>query len=205
MRPQPRWLAAAAVLLGATAVAGCASSSSPSLSSGPSAPGSAPAGTVTVTSSAPAAPSSSPATASPAPCATSSLRVRLGQGDGYAGGVYQPIDFTNTSAAPCTLYGFPGVSLVSGPSHTQLGPAAKRARTTPVKLVTLAPSATAHAVLQIINALNFPAATCHPAKASAVRVYPPNQTAPVYLPTTVPACTRPVQILYIAPVQPGPA
>jgi hypothetical protein len=119
--------------------------------------------------------------------------------------VNQPIDFTNTSAAPCTLYGFPGVSLVSGPSHTQLGLAAKRAHTVPAKLVTLAPSATAHAVLQIVDAFNFPTATCRPAKATAVRVYPPNQTVPVYLPTTAPGCTRPVATLYITPVQPGPA
>jgi hypothetical protein len=204
VRPRPHRLAtAAAALLCVAAAAGCASASSSS--SGQSVPGSAPASTVTGTSSASAAPSRSGAAAAPPPCATSSLRVKLGTGDGYAGGVNQPIDFTNTSAAPCTLYGFPGVSLVSGPSHTQLGLAAKRAHTVPAKLVTLAPSATAHAVLQIVDAFNFPTATCRPAKATAVRVYPPNQTVPVYLPTTAPGCTRPVATLYITPVQPGPA
>ncbi len=81
-------------------------------------------------------------------------------------------------AASCTLYGYPGVSLVSGPPYTQIGLAAKRGTTTPVKLVTLAPGATAHAVLQIVDALNFPPSSCGPAKATYLRIYPPNQKAP---------------------------
>jgi hypothetical protein len=117
-------------------------------------------------------------------CPTSSLKVKLGLSDGYAGGVYQVIDFTSTSSASCTLYGYPGVSLVTGPPYAQLGSAAKRSTTTPVKLVTLAPGETATALLQIVDALNFPAATCRPAKATNLKVYPPNQTAPVYLADT---------------------
>ena len=33
--------------------------------------------------------------------------------------------------------------------------------------------------------------------------YPPNQTVPVYLPNTSNGCAKPVQIMYIGPVQPG--
>ena len=67
------------------------------------------------------------------------------------------IDFTNTSNIPCTLYGYPGVSLVTGPPYTQIGLAAKRSTTSgPVKLITLASGATANAVLQIVDALNYP-------------------------------------------------
>jgi Protein of unknown function (DUF4232) len=76
----------------------------------------------------------------PSACATSSLRVSLGQENGHAGGVDVPIDFANTSAARCTLYGFPGVSLVSGPSHTQIGLAAKRSVSAMPELVTLPPA-----------------------------------------------------------------
>jgi hypothetical protein len=186
-------LAAAAV---SAAAAGCASSPS---ASQPSAPPS----TVTVTPT--PSPSSSSAAAAPAACAASSLRVTLGQGNGYAGGVDVPIVFTNTSAAPCRLFGFPGVSLVSGPSHTQIGLAAKRSVNAAPRLVTLAAGATAHVTLQIVDALNYPPASCAPAKATAVRVYPPNQFTPVYLPTTATGCAKPVQTLYITPVQPGRA
>jgi hypothetical protein len=137
-------------------------------------------------------------------CATSSLRVTLGPSQGYAGGITQAIDFTNTSHAACNLYGYPGVSLVSGPDHAQIGLAAKRARTVTVKLVVLIPGATAHAGLQIVDAMNFPASSCSPVKATDLRIYPPNQTAPVYAATQAQGCAKPEQILFVSAVQPGP-
>jgi hypothetical protein len=129
--------------------------------------------------------------------------VKQGVAQGYAGGVYEVIDFTNTSGSTCTLYGYPGVSLVSGPPYTQIGLPAKRATTTPVKLITLVPGATGHALLQIVDALNFPSATCAPTRATALKVYPPNQTVPVYLPSTSNGCANPVQTMYVGPVQSG--
>jgi hypothetical protein len=194
---------AAAILAMIAAVAGCASSGSTQAT---------PTATVTVTTTAPAAEgtsspapgtSQSPAVIGPAACATSSLRVKQGTSSGYAGGVYVVIDFTNTSGTSCSLYGYPGVSLVSGSSRTQIGLAAKRTATTPVRLVTLAPGATANAVLQIVDALNFPSSTCGPAKATDLQVYPPNQTVPFYLPNTSNGCTKPVQALFISAVQAG--
>jgi Protein of unknown function (DUF4232) len=194
----------AAALIGAAAVAGCASSGS----SQPGAPGSTAAASPTAggTSSGantPAVASPSSAPAGPAACPTSSLQVKQGVAQGYAGGVYEVIVFTNTSGSPCTLYGYPGVSLVSGPPYMQIGLAAKRSTSTPRKLVTLAPGGTAHALLQIVDALNYPTASCGPAKATALKIYPPNQTAPVYLPNTSNGCAKPVQIMYIGAVQPG--
>jgi Domain of unknown function (DUF4232) len=196
-------LTAAALICTAT-VAGCASSGSsqPAASgSTPAASPSAPAATSSSNTPAVVAPSS-PAAGTPA-CATSALQVKLGSSDGYAGGVYVIIDFTNTSGSSCTLFGYPGVSLVTGPPYKQIGLAAKRSTSTPKKLVTLAAGATASAQLQIVNALNFPSATCGPAKATALKIYPPNQTEPVYLPNTSTGCTKPVQIMYISPVRPA--
>jgi hypothetical protein len=129
--------------------------------------------------------------------------VTLGPPSGYAGGVIQTIVFTNTSGATCTLYGYPGVSLVSGPPYTQIGLAAQRDTTSPVKLITLAPGAAANAMLQVVDALNFGAATCSPTKAAFLRVYPPNQTVPVYLADTSQVCAQPVQTLFIKAVQAG--
>jgi hypothetical protein len=197
---------AAAAVISAAVVAGCASSGS----SQPGAPGSTAAASLTAagtTSSgantpAVASPSSS-APAGPAACPTSSLQAKQGVAQGYAGGVYQVIVFTNTSGSPCTLYGYPGVSLVSGPPYMQIGLAAKRSTSTPRKLVTLAPGGTAHALLQIVDALNYPTASCGPTKATALRIYPPNQTVPVYLPNTSNGCAKPVQIMYIGAVQSG--
>jgi hypothetical protein len=135
-------------------------------------------------------------------CATSALQVKLGSSDGYAGGVYVLIDFTNTSGSTCTLFGYPGVSLVTGPPYKQIGLAAKRSANSSKKLVTLAAGATANAQLQIVDALNFPSASCGPTKATALKIYPPNQTEPVYLPNTSTGCSKPVQIMYIGTVRP---
>jgi len=96
-----------AALTCAAAVAGCASSGS----SQPGASGSTAAsptgqGTTPGSSNTPAvAPSSSSAPAGPPACPTSSLQVKLGVGQGYAGGVYVVIDFTNTGASTCSLFG----------------------------------------------------------------------------------------------------
>ena len=92
----------AAALACAAAVAGCASSGS----SQPGASGSTAAASPTAQGTTPgssntpavAAPSSSPAAAGPPACPTSSLQVKQGVSQGYAGGVYVVIDFTNTSA-----------------------------------------------------------------------------------------------------------
>ncbi len=195
-------VAAAAFICLVTVTAGCSSSSS------------TPANSVTTTVTAsPTTPAASTATAttggsgpvsSPVACQTTSLQLKQGSPNGYAGGVYEVIDFTNTSTSPCTLYGYPGVSLVSGPPYPQIGLAAKRGTTTPVKLVTLAPGATAHAVLQIVDALNFPPSSCSPTKATYLRIYPPNQKTPGYVPTAAQGCAKPTQILYVSPVAPGP-
>jgi len=201
----------AAALSCLAAVAGCSSSASPSatptvtrtVTASPSASGAS--SSASTTPSSPSSPSSpaGPVT-SAVSCATSSLNVKQGLAQGYAGGVYEVIDFTNTSNSPCSLYGYPGVSLVTGPPYTQVGLAAKRSTTSAqVKLITLAPGATANALLQIVDALNFPTATCAPAKASYLRVYPPNQTAPVYLANASEACAQPVQTLFISAVQAG--
>ena len=197
---------AAAALICVAMAAGCASSSSSSSSAPSSAPssssGTAAGGGTTATATAPSTPRS-PAATGPLACATSDLKVTLGVSQGYAGGVYETIVFTNTSGDACSLYGYPGVSLVSAPPYNQIGLAAKRVSTTPVKLIVLTSGTSANAVLQVVDALNFGAATCSPTQAAFLRVYPPNQTVPVYLPDTSEICAQPVQTLFISAVQPG--
>ncbi len=193
---------AAAALIVLAAVAGCASSSSSSSSAPASSSSSAATGGSTAVPP-PTTPPASLSPAGPAPCATSDLNVTLGAASGYAGGTDQTIVFTNTSGATCTLYGYPGVSLVSAPPYNQIGLAAQRGGTTPVTQVTLATGATASAVLQVVDALNFGAATCSPTKGAFLRIYPPNQTAPVYLADAAQVCAQPVQTLFISAVQTG--
>jgi hypothetical protein len=177
--------------------------------------GPAPAPTVTVTkspSSSPAASASTPApaatssSAASSACATSALHVSLGQGGGAAGSTFYPIVFTNISGSGCTLFGYPGVSFVTKAGGTLIGKAAKRNPTFASQLVTIAPGGTAHAQLQVVNAMNFPATECGLVTAHVLRVFPPGQFTAFYIPLTAPACSaksNAVRILAVQTTQPG--
>ena len=95
------------------------------------------------------------------------------------------------------------MSLAAGKPVAQIGLAAAESHATARKLVTLAPGAVANAVLQIAQAVNFPAAKCGLVTADYLQIYPPNQTTPVYLHYTSQTCAKKVQVLTISVVQPG--
>ena len=173
-------------------------------------PGPAPTHTVTITPHASGSPTSAaPATSSPAsaagpaPCPTSTLGVKLGLAQGAAGSTYQVIDFTNAASVTCTLYGYPGVSAGNGQPFTQVGLAASEMPTPPRELVTLAPGGVANAVLRIVDAGNYPGSRCSMTPTHVLRIYPPNQFAPVYLHYSTQMCAKPVQTLSVSVVQPG--
>jgi hypothetical protein len=195
------------VVLSCTAAlaTGCGSSSS-TTGSGTGQSASAPAATSAPATSAPASaatPANSPAPAGPAPCPTRSLQVKLGVSQGTAGSVYTTIDFTNISNVTCTLYGYPGVSLQTARPVHQIGKPARENPTTPRKLVTLQPQTTGNALLQIVDAGNYPASTCGPVNAHYLQVYPPNQTTPTYIKFKTQACSKPIRIMTVDVVRPG--
>jgi hypothetical protein len=200
-----RGLAAAAVLAcSAALVAACGSSTSPAASPSPSAttrPSVNPGGTPQAVTTTPA---TTPASG-PAPCATSALKVSVPAtaGGAAAGSVYYPIQFVNVSGASCTLYGYPGVSFVTAQGGSQIGPAAIRNPTMPAALVTLTPGQTVHAELQVVDAQNYPPSDCGVVDAHWLKIYPPNQTAPVYVSFSAQACSMAKQILSVQTVQTG--
>jgi hypothetical protein len=87
--------------------------------------------------------------------------------------------FTNVGSSTCTLDGFPGVSFLDV-GGKQIGAAASRNRQ-PAKLITLRPHETAASALQVAEAANYPAASCRPRTAVALRVYPPGTRVAVIL------------------------
>lgn len=200
----PLVLAAAALLS-----AGCGATGT-GAGSGPAVPSASAAGAASDNTSA-GAPSSgagsSGATASTggsgtAGCTTSNLKAALGQGQGAAGSTYVEIDFTNTGGTPCTLYGYPGVSLAN--SGGPIGAPATRDRTRPPSLVRLARGAEAHALLRVVDAQNYPAGTCSPESSSFLLIYPPDQTAAIDVPDKSTGCkNKSVKVLSIRPVAPG--
>lgn len=202
-----RGLAVAAVLAcSAALVAACGSAGTTAASPGASAtattqPSVNPGGTPVSVSPSPA--STTPS--GPPPCATSALKVTVptGNGNAAAGSAYYPIDFANVSASSCTLYGFPGVSFVTAQGGSQIGPAATRNPAVAKTLVTLAPGQTVHAELQVVDAENYPAADCGLVSAHWLKIYPPNQTAAVYVSFSAQTCTKAKQILTVETVQTG--
>ena len=197
----------------AAAASSAASSAAPASSAAATTAASAAASAAAapaVTSSAAAAPSRSPsapatsAPASTAACPTRYLAAKAGLGQGAAGSDYQVIDFTNISSAPCTLYGYPGVSLAGGHPVTQIGAAASRSTATSAAVVTLAPGQTANALLRITHAQNYPSAACAPASTTYLQIYPPDQFTPIYLAYQSTGCAKAaVKLLTISVVAPG--
>jgi Protein of unknown function (DUF4232) len=194
-------IAAAALAAAAALVAACGSSTAPQTT------GASPAATTTATPAKnPGTPSASVPSLSAAtpPCPTSALRVSVSASQGVAAGSsYYPIVFTNISGAACTLYGYPGVSFVVAAGGSQIGIPATENPAHPRQLITLAAGQAGHAELQVVNAGNYPPANCGMVTAHWLRVYPPNQTAPLYANFTAQACTKPRTILAVETVQPG--
>jgi hypothetical protein len=136
-------------------------------------------------------------------CANSTLRPSLAPAGAAAGTAYYALRLTNISAATCTLYGYPGVSFVSGVGGQQIGSAAGRNPLYPVTTVVLDPNGTANATLGVATAANYPVSRCHPAAAHALRVYPPGHTVAVYVLQDFAACSASVPVLSVTAVRAG--
>lgn len=143
------------------------------------APSPSPTASAGVTGSASPTPSPGSAVAS---CTTSDLTAALANGEGAAGSVIYDLKFKNVSSSSCTLFGNPGVSMVAGPAGAQVGAAATFVNRASATTVPLAPGQSASAILQIVQAGNYPAASCGLETVAGLRVYPPGQTAAIFIP-----------------------
>jgi hypothetical protein len=121
-----------------------------------------------------------------AECRTSDLRLSLANQEGTAGSTYVDVVLTNTSAHTCSTGGFGGVSFVGDGNGTQIGAAAVRVGTG--KAFTLRPGEHANATLQETDAGVYSPARCKPTRVDGLRVYPPNQTASLFVKRAGMAC-----------------
>jgi hypothetical protein len=137
-------------------------------------------------------------------CSTSTLVVWLDtQGNGAAGSSFYNLQFTNLSKHACRLFGYPGVAAVDL-GGSQIGRAASRDSVHPASSVTLPAGGSAHTILRIVDAQNYPGSLCGPATAAGLRVYPPGQTASKVVPFPFAACSRnSAHVLSVEVVQQG--
>ena len=130
--------------------------------------------------------------------------VAVTQGNGAAGSIYYPLQFTNLSRHACAMRGFPGVSAVDRNGH-QLGSPASWDHVIPSRTVVLAPGATAHTILGYSDVTVTSTPGCQPTFGTfELRVYPPGQRGATYAAFDLQACSHAGPIyLGVEPVQPG--
>ena len=138
--------------------------------------------TSTSTTSSTVATTTTRATTADAHCATTQLKASLGQPDSGAGQVRTALTLTHTGSAACDLRGFPGVSLLDG-SGKQMGQPAGREGSEGATVVLKAggsATATLHTNSGIAGNCTGPSV--------ALRIYPPDNTQAIDLPTQYTAC-----------------
>jgi uncharacterized cupredoxin-like copper-binding protein len=181
-----------------------ASANPASSATSPSTPASgATSGSRTVTtSSALTATSTGTVSSAAARCSTGHLRVSLAASEGAAGSVYDTVRLENTGGTRCSLSGYPGVSLVGHGNGTQIGASARRDKSATPRTVTVAPGASTTFVVRLVQAGNYPRSTCSPTPADGFRIYPPGDTAALYLPLSgATGCAKAtVELLTVRPV-----
>lgn len=220
--------ALAAALLGAAACAGQVAAApvaaaptitAPTVTTSTSAPAPAPSSTtstspVATQSSSAAAPhasaSSTPvATNGPAPCGNGDLQIFFGYGTQSEPDQAAAVVFVNISSHTCTMRGYPGVAIagdgkVINATRVLNGSRGNLPPLSSPPLVTLAPKATAYAVVQWVLGTGNGATGCVPAITGDFEATAPNTTGTVVISTG--ARTGPHNIcsgLEINPVVPG--
>lgn len=137
-------------------------------------------------------------------CHTADLSVKTGTGGAAAGTYHTDLVFTDKSDRRCTVDGYPGVSWVSGDNGTQVNDPFQRGSGIK-KTITLAPGGQAHAVLVTHNALNYPADKCKPIDVRGYRIYPPDETAAIFVSAPGKECSiKGTNLGQVLPIASGP-
>jgi hypothetical protein len=145
------------------------------------------------------------ATAVPA-CTAADLGawVAVTQGNGAAGSIFYPLQFTNLSRHACAMRGFPGVSAIDR-NGRQLGSPAGWDHVVPARTVVLASGATAHTILRWSDATITTTTSCHPVNSTfELRIYPPGQRQATFAAFDLEACSHAGPVyLDVEPIVPG--
>ena len=131
--------------------------------------------------------------------------VAVSQGNGAAGSVFFPLQFTNLSRHACAMRGFPGVSAIDRNGH-QLGSPADWGSLVGAHTVNLAPGTTAHTLLGFHDVVVSTEPGCGPVKLAVdLRVYPPAQRSATDAAFAIKVCSRvgPVYLSVTEPIIPG--
>jgi hypothetical protein len=124
-------------------------------------------------------------------CTVDGLEISLSSApQALPAGTRYPVEFTNTSAAPCTLTGFPQVAAYDarGAVYAQIGNAAVQVDSATAHRIVLRPGASAHSDVDLSMA-GLPQTACKKVIAVGLRVTAPGETTPRYLRHKMSACS----------------
>jgi hypothetical protein len=170
-------------------------------SSSPSATSTSPSAHATgsVSSSATTADTAPAGAAAISGCPTSTLHLSFVSGQGAGGTAYLTYALTNVGRQTCTLFGYPGVSILNAAGHIVQHPAQRGGIQAPnrVRLVTLAGGRQARFIVTSSDVIPSPGCT-HAFTGTTLQVFPPNQRQALSVPRPGQFCN-----LHVGPVQ-GP-
>jgi uncharacterized protein DUF4232 len=164
-----------------------------------------PGGAGTTPADTPSTNQTTPAPAQVPRCHTDGLTATVVPGDSAAGHFGLKIVFTNATDHTCNMYGYPGVSFLTGPAGSQINQPAQRSTGEGGSvLVPLAPGGKAHADLLLVDTGNFPSSSCQPVTAAGIRIYPPDETQSMFVASAQQICSvNGVGLAAIYPVHTG--
>ncbi len=119
-------------------------------------------------------------------CRIGELSLSLGTPSPGAGQIYIPLVLRNSGSRTCTVFGYPGVSLLDASSN-QIGQPATREPTNTPTTITLTPGSSASSALHTINEGISTTSPCL-VPSTQVRVYPPDETQPIVFPGVIRVC-----------------
>ncbi|XVS65023.1 DUF4232 domain-containing protein [Actinosynnema sp. CA-299493] len=115
-------------------------------------------------------------------CRSADLTIGFGREEGAAGTVYREVVLTNRGPRTCVLRGFPGVSYVDGNGDRVGAAAARVGERGP--LLTLPHGTAVRSDVGFAQVDNFDPDVCRKTPVWGIRVFPPDETAPLHLPMT---------------------
>lgn len=155
-------------------------------------PSAVPSATAAASVAASSTPSVSPSPTGPVGCRVADLAVHAAMAQAGLGHVGQLVVFTNTSATPCTLYGYMGLRLVDASRHDMATQVIRGQgylyRDPGPHLVTLAPGGTASAAMEWdhIPGPGDPQSGCP--TSTYLEITPPNDVNYLFVRDAVDAC-----------------
>jgi hypothetical protein len=121
-------------------------------------------------------------------CTNADLHATYRHTDDGAGHSFGRIVLRNVSDHACHTRGFGGLSYVGDGNGTQIGAAAVRDTSTPVRTHTLQPGDRVRSAVDETRAANFRRHRCRPAPVDGFRVYVPDASVSQFVPHPTTGC-----------------